>query len=194
MASFAVMQNVFIDQPNFLLIDVGGELTDLSMVKKKAFSESISFPLGHYYIVRGVSSALSCTRSEAGSYVALLDAGHADPSTENKLTPIINTLKMEWLKMFQESLANLSRDISIPYTIYLSAEPDFINFFRQVIESEQFNQYTLTESKFKIISLDTEILHGIVEFEKETFRDPFAMVGASYINNFLIYPEKLENK
>lgn len=190
-ASYAVMHNMFIDQPNFLLIDIGGEVTDISMIKKNVFSESISFPMGRHFIVRGISEAMSVTRAEAESYVTLLNAGHADPATEKKLSPIIDKLKAVWLTKFQESLANLSRDISVPYIIYLSADPDFIHLFGQVIEAEQFNQYTLTESKFKITFLDTGTLHGIVEFENDTARDPFIMVDASYINHFLVYPEKI---
>jgi len=188
--SFTAIHNMFLDQPNFLLIDVGGELTDVSMIKKNVFSESISFPLGRHFIIRGIAEAMSCTPSEAESYVSLLHDGHADPSTEKKILPLINKLKTEWLSKFQESLANLSKDISVPFTIYLSADPDFIHFFGEVIEAEQFNQYTLTESKFKIIFMDTETLHGIVEFSKDTPRDPFIMVDAAYINHSLTYSEK----
>ena len=185
-ASFAVMHSMFRDQSNFLLIDIGGEVTDISMVKRGVFSESISFPMGRHFIVRGVAEALPCSAHEAESYLSLLSASHADPATEKKLTEIVNKLKIEWLKNFQESLANLSRDISVPYTIYLSADSDSLHFFGQVIEAEQFNQYTLTESKFKIIFLDTGTLHGVVEFGKDAIRDPFMIVEASYINHFLI--------
>ena len=189
-ASFAVVHSLFKEQPNFLLIDIGGEVTDISMIKRGVFSESISFPMGRHFMVRGVARDMSCSDQEASSYISLLNAGHADPVTEKKLTDIVNKLKIEWLKNFQESLANLSRDISVPYTIYLSADLDFLHFFGQVIESEQFNQYTLTESKFKIIFLDTVTLHGVVEFEKDISRDSFMMLDASYVNHFLIYGDK----
>jgi hypothetical protein len=191
MASFAVMKNIFPDQPNFLLIDVGGEVTDISMVKKNVLRESISFPLGHNYIIRGLALALGCPESEASSYMALLNSGHAEGPTETKLQPIIDQLKMEWLKKFQDSLANLSKDISVPYTIYLSANKELTSLFGKIIEAEQFNQYTLTESKFKITFLDTETLHGVVEFERDTERDSFLMTEVSYINHFLVYPNKI---
>ncbi len=187
MASFAVMHNLFSDQPNFLLIDIGGEVTDISMIKRNVFTESISFPLGRHFIVRGICEAVSCTPAEAESYIALINAGHADEATLKKLGTIVDQLKTEWLKSFQESLANLSHDISVPYTIYLSADADFTTFFGKIIEAEQFNQYTLTESKFNIIFMDAETLHGSVEFEKDSARDPFVMIDAAYVNHFLIY-------
>ena len=191
MASFAVMKNIFPDQPNFLLIDVGGEVTDISMVKKNVLRESISFAMARNFMIRGVSGALGCSEAEAESYLALLTAGHAEGPTESKLRPIVDKLKLDWLKSFQDSLANLSKDISVPYTIYLSADKDMLNFFGKIIEAEQFNQYTLTESKFKIVFLDTETLHGVAEFEKDTERDPLIMTDSAFINHFLVYPSKI---
>ncbi|MBP6060875.1 MAG: hypothetical protein KA515_02665 [Candidatus Pacebacteria bacterium] len=190
MASFATMSSIFPDQSNFLLIDVGGEVTDISMVKKNIIGESISFPAGRNFLIRGIASALSCTQNEAESYASLINAEHAEIPTEKKLNDIVNTLRKEWLTKFQESLANLSRDISVPFIIYLSADADFLHFFGQTIEAEQFNQYTLTESKFKITFLDTETLHGVALFEKDIARDPFIMIDTAFINHFLIYPVK----
>jgi hypothetical protein len=193
MASFNVILSLFSEQSNFLLIDIGGEVTDISMIKKNVPSESISFPMGRHFFILGIVKALSCTLAEAESYFSLLNAGHAEKTVNKKLTEIVNKLKTEWLVKFQDSLANLSRDISIPYTIYLSADKDFLHFFGQTIEGDQFNQYTLTESKFKIVFLDSETLHDIVFFEKDTLRDPFLMINAAYINHFLIYPAKTGN-
>lgn len=190
MSSFAVVHNMHMGQENFLLVDIGGEITDISMIKKGVLRESISFPLGYHFIIRETASALSCTLPEAESFISLLKDGHAEKATEEKLAPIIDKLKMKWLEKFQESLANLSKDISIPSDIYLSADTNFMNFFSKIIETEQFNQYTLTESKFKINFLNTETLHDLVEFEGNTLRDPFIIIGSVYISHFFIYPAR----
>ena len=65
MSSFAVVRDVYMNQDNFLLIDIGGEVTDISMVKKSILRESISFPLGRNFIIRGIASVLGCTLGEA---------------------------------------------------------------------------------------------------------------------------------
>ena len=58
-------------------------------------------------------------------------------------------------------------------------------FFAEIIKTEQFNQYTLTESKFQIIFLNTEALHAVALFENTTIRDTFLIIDAVYINRFL---------
>jgi cell division ATPase FtsA len=186
LSSFTIVRDMYTNQNGFLLIDIGGEVTDISMIKKAILCESISFPLGSNFIIRRIAFTLGCTFGEAESLFFLLKDEHADLATEEKMKPIIEKLKKEWLQSFQESLVNISNDISIPATIYLTVDKTFASFFAKVIENEQFNQYTLTESKFKIVFLDTETLHGIATFGDNTIRDQFMIVNAVYINRFLI--------
>lgn len=185
MASFAVARDIFIHQESFLLIDVGGEVTDISMVKKDILRSSISFSLGRNFLIRGVASLLDCSLDEAISYLSLYKDGHIEKVTLKKIEPVINKLKNEWLAKFQESLVNLSNDISIPSTIFLTTDQDLVDFFTETIKSEQFNQYTLTESKFKVVVLNNQILNGIASFQSDALRDPFITIESIYINRFL---------
>lgn len=188
MAFFTVVRDMHLyqEQENFLLIDIGGEVTDISMIKKNILRESATFPLGRNFLTRGVSSHLGCTQSEANSLISLLKDGHAEETLSKELTPIMDQLRAEWLKKFQESLANLSNDISIPATIYLAVDKDLADFFSQTIKTEQFNQYTLTESKFEVMFLSTQTLHGLAIFEEPVIREPNLIIDSIYINRFLI--------
>jgi len=183
---FTIVRDMYLKQENFLLVDISGEMTDISMVKKNTLRESISFPLGRNFLTRGVALDLGCTLSEADSFISLLKDGHAEESVTKKLTLILNKLRIEWLKKFQESLANLSNDISIPSTIYIVIDKDLVDFFSETIKTEQFSQYTLTESKFEVIFLNTELFQKIAISEKNVFYRPFLIIDSIYINHFLI--------
>ncbi|MEJ0002269.1 MAG: hypothetical protein WDN09_03840 [bacterium] len=185
MSSFAVARDMFVHQDNFLLVDIGGEITDISMIKKDVLQESRSFPIGRNFIIRGVARELKCSLAEAQSFISLYKDGHAAESTERILEPVLTRLKAEWLASFQEALANLSNDISIPATIFITIDGEFVEFFSSTIKNEQFNQYTLTESKFRVIFLGTEALHGIAEFDPAALRDAFLIIESIYIARFL---------
>lgn len=186
MAFFTTVRDVYKQQENFLLVDIGGELTDISMTKKNILRESISFPLGRNFLTRGVASGLGCSLNEANSLVSLFKDGHAEKSVAKKLALIMKQLQTKWLEKFQESLANLSHDISIPSTIYIAIDKDLADFFSETIKSEQFSQYTLAESKFEVVFLSTELLHGIATFKDSVIREPFIIIDSIYINRFLI--------
>lgn len=185
MTTFMVVRDLLAKQENFLLIDIGGEVTDISMIKNNILRESISFPYGRNFLTRGVASGFDSTLDEANSMISLFKDGHAEESVAKKLEVKINQLKAEWLKNFQDSLANLSNDISIPATIYIALDKDLADFFAETIKTEQFSQYTLTESKFDVIFLDTKIMHGIATFEENVIREPFLIIDSIYINRFL---------
>ncbi len=186
LSSFAVIRDMYVHSENFLLINIGGEVTDISMIKKNILHESISFPLGLNFIIRGVASSFRSSLSQAKSLISLFKDGHAEESVVKKLTPIMDKLKKEWLVKFQESLSNLSHDISVPATIYLAVDKEMATFFSEIIKNEQFNQYTLTESKFQVVFLGPEVFHGMAVFKENVVRDPFLIIDSIYINRFLI--------
>jgi hypothetical protein len=171
---FTVVRDMYIEQEDFLLLDIDGEVTNISMVKKNVLRESITFPLGRNFLVREIASGLKCTLNEASSLFSLFKNKHTEKSVTQKMTLILDQIKTKWLESFQESLSNLSSDISIPSTIYMVTERSSAEFFSQIIESEQYNQYALTESRFKIIFLDL----------------PSLIIDSIYINRFLINPAK----
>ncbi|MSU44784.1 hypothetical protein EXS45_01215, partial [Candidatus Nomurabacteria bacterium] len=121
-SSFTVVRDMYAHSEDFLLINIGGEVTDISMIKKNILCESISFPSGLNFMIRGVTSVSHCSLDEAKSYISLLKDGHATESVVKELGAIVDKLKMEWLVQFQKSLSNLSNDISIPATIYLTVD------------------------------------------------------------------------
>jgi cell division ATPase FtsA len=185
MASFTVARDIFVHKEDFLLVDIAGEVTDISMVKKDVLVNSISYPLGYNFIVRKLAENLNCDLNEAKSLISLYKNGHAEENVEKKLEPVVSKLKTEWLSKFQESLTNLSDDISVPATIFITVDQDLTDFFSKIIKSNQFNRYTLTEPEFQIIFLDVNILNGITSFKEDTDRDPFMIIESIYLNRFI---------
>lgn len=186
MASFAVGRSLFINQDNFLLVNIGGEMTEISMIKKDILSESGSFPQGRNFIIRGLAKEMNTSLDEARSAISMSKDGHAEKSYSKNIDEVMLKLKNEWLKSFQSILVNLSKDISIPATVFITVSDDMAPFFADTIRSEQFNQYTLTESKFRVIFLNTQSLHGIANFEENVGRDVPLLIESIYINSFLV--------
>jgi cell division ATPase FtsA len=187
---FTVVRDMHTMQEDFLLLDIDGEVTNISMVKKNVLRESMTFPLGRNFLLREIASSLKCTLNEASSLFSLFINKHTEKSITQKMTLIMDQIKIKWLKSFQESLSNLSSDISIPSTLYIVTEKSSAEFFSQIIKDEQFNQYALTESKFKIIFLDIQTFHNIAVFNDSSIKEPSLIIDSIYINRFLINPAK----
>ena len=95
--------------------------------------------------------------------------------------------KGEIKRIFTESDVIRFSELSLD-TNPVHIDKDFADFFSQTIKTEQFSQYTLTESKFEVIILNTQKLHGVAMFEDNVIREPFLIIDSIYINRFLISP------
>jgi hypothetical protein len=156
------------------------------LAKKDALCSSISFPLGYNYFIRSVAMSLECSLDEAKSFIALYRNNHASTDVENKLKPIIEKLKLDWISQFQESLIFLSNNIFISSTIFMTVDEELADFFTEAIKNEEFNQYAFTESKFRVVYLGSQMLHGIAEYKKDVRHDSFITIESIYINRFLV--------
>src|SRR3989338_390626 len=132
-ASFTIGRDSFAQHQDFIMIDIGGEIADVSMVKKEVLRESSSFPLGVNFILRRIASSLNATLSEAKSLFYLYKNGHAEEKTKRRLEGVINDLKKEWRTNFEQSLAGLSKDISIPSVVFVTVDRDLASFFEELI-------------------------------------------------------------
>ena len=186
MASFTVVRDLYPEQESFLLVDIGGEVTEIFMVKKNVLHDSISYPLGRNFFIRNVALGLGCTLSESRSLISLWKDGHAEEKVAAKIGSTLDKLRTEWLDRFQKSLASLSADIAIPSRVYITADPAFAGLFAETIKAEQFSQYTLAESKFEITTIGPELLHNLAAFEEAAARDSFLILDSVYISRFLI--------
>lgn len=184
-ASFSLARDMFINNNSFLLINIGGEVTDIAIVKEDVLKESATFPIGSHFMTRGISESLVCSIEEAKSSIMLYEAGHMLQNKESVFQESLKRLRTEWLAKFQSTLATLSSDISIPATVFITVDPSLAKFFSETIRTEQFNQYTLTESKFRLIFLNSDALGGIAEVTNEAKKDPFIIIDSIYINRFL---------
>lgn len=185
MASFTVVRDMHPHQEDFILVDIGGEITDIAIIKNNVLIGSASYPLGSNFIARDMASVLGSNLEEAKTFFSLYKDGHAEEKIHQRFDPIVNSSKTRWLEKFQVSLDTLSNDISIPSTIYFTTDKEFADFFIDVMQNEQFNQYILTSSKFEIKLINNSILHKVAVFEKNVIRDIFLIMDAIYINRFL---------
>ena len=184
--SYASARDLF-KTDDFILVNIDGEITDIAMIRNQVLEKFSTFPLGTNYIFRSLAEALTLPLPMSISVFNLWKEGHAEEKTVKKILPAINKIRSEWLKNFEVTLANLSEDLSIPSAVYLSLPRPVTEFFSELIENEQFNQYILTDSKFKIVPLDEKIFVGNVRISKEATHDSALEMESLYISKYLNY-------
>ena len=179
---FTVRRDLFPEQNDFLVMDIGGEVTDIALVRNGALCDWLSFPLGKNFFIRSIAIGLRRTKEEADSLFSLYLDHRIEQKIYRKIDHFVQIAKEEWVNYFQKSLYQLSRDLSLPSTIFLTVDDNIAVFFEDLIRGEKFTQYHLTSAKFDVKVLSAKLLHRFCDFAYTVEeRDPFLILESIYL-------------
>jgi hypothetical protein len=182
LAYWNAIHHIFPERKDAILLDVSGEITDVSLVRGGVLIETTSFPLGRNFVLRRVASKLGRTVPEASSLVSLFLNGGTDAETGDRLNKIIFTLKQEWLSEFQKTLAELSDGLYVPSDLFLTADDDVYEIFSSWIKEEEMSQYVMSHGKFRVVPISESILAPIVNPDGVKY-DQFLNIGVLFADN-----------
>ncbi|GMQ94964.1 MAG: hypothetical protein BMS9Abin13_074 [Patescibacteria group bacterium] len=191
LVALSTLRDIFTDKDDFLFMDVTGEVTDVSIIRNNVLMETISFPLGKNFLTREAMKGLSATPEEAMSMLTMYREGTSAASTARRLESILSDARKKWLTFFADSLRNLSRELSVPNTVFLAASQDIAWWFAKSIEKGKFDQSVFAGDSLNVKLLDKKILSGFCDVNPRVKKDPFIMLEAIFSNKTLrIGPEK----
>ncbi len=178
--AYSVIRDIFPHQDDFLIVDAGGEATEISLIKNGGLFETLSFPMGHNHVLRKISRNLEVSHEIALSSLALFLDGKTFVKTGGKIETAVNEVQKEWNEVFQSALGNLSEQKGIPSFVYIIAEIPFFNLFRNAIEMKGENQKNFVIKDIVPVEQKTLALHyernGIGE------ADTFLSLEAIFLN------------
>lgn len=180
LASFSTLRDVFHNERDFIFVDMGGELTDVSVIKDGLILETVSFPLGHHFLTRKVAKKFATKHEEASSLVKLYQEGHMEPSVEANLKPVMVEAAAEWSKAFHEALDSISKKIALPTRLFAMINNSFVNFFMRVLTEEKISEFGTSETVLDVTLVNHDKLRSVVEFSKSAEKDPFIAVSAAF--------------
>lgn len=180
LASFSTLRDVFHAESDFIFLDVGGELTDISVVKDGLIIETASFPLGRNFLLRRLSKGLSKSPEEAASLIKLYHEGSAEASVEDKLKPLLLQASEEWLGSLGEVLSKISARTPLPTSMFAVINNDFVSFFMRALRGEKVSQFSAVEVPLSVVLVNHDKLKRAVSFGKHANKDPFIAILAAF--------------
>ena len=93
---FKVLSDIIKDKEGFLIIDIGGETTEINIIRNNALEQSASFFKGNNFLFRKVSAALNTFLKETPSIVQAYSRGHRSLESSDKIAAAIKDSTEEW--------------------------------------------------------------------------------------------------
>ena len=154
MAIFSVMRDIYSRSDAFLVVNVGGQISEVLFVKENVLLESASFPIGRNNFLRGLSSAGHAP--SAASLARLHSEKAITPEETESFARNAGLVKESWLGYFRKSLIAMASEFYLPETVFLLADRSISAPVAEAISGEKFSQMTFTESPFNIFYIAPE--------------------------------------
>ncbi len=166
LAAYRTITNIFPADSNSCIIDISGEITDISVITNDVITQTATIPYGRNTLIRALTDKegefYAAELSMLQMYAAgTLDKGRID-KIEKKITPILET--------WQEKITPY---ISQEKTIFVTGDVGVVNIFMK----------KLSELGCKIIMLEAGHFEDVVSFRKGVTGDPFVAISVSFVNN-----------
>ena len=183
--AFSVIRDLFPTEHSFLVVDIGGEVSDIMLVKQNTIHSSVSFPYGKHTLIRALSREFKLAPSEFLSIAEAYRSGDLSYEETERLAGALKNAEKEWLEYFQKGLVNISNEISVPPTLFVTADNKYIDWFMDFIKRETFTQYTATERAFTIVALTSTFLESYVNVAGVAKKDPLLLLESLFVRKLL---------
>jgi len=189
LVAFHVLSSIVNVQEGLILVDIGGETTDISLIRRGCLEETISFPRGKNFLLRKIASGFKTFPEEANSILQTYLRGHSFKNNTEKISQIIERVRNDWSNFFELAIKNISEKSPLPQKLFLISDEIIGKWFIKCVEEERFSRFTFLGKPFspKIISSD-EFLSF---FEFNSIRrsanqsDIFLILETIFVNKFL---------
>jgi hypothetical protein len=154
LASYIAISHKYIDTDSFVLLDVAGEITDLSVVSGGVFSASGSFPFGKNAILNHVATSLNMDFRDAEELCGLYVTKSLEAGKMRSVEPAIKAAELAWSTMFESCLSSLSARSSLPISLFLVSDDDVLEWFSGIIARSEYALTGKTTHRWRVLTLD----------------------------------------
>ncbi|MFA6999720.1 MAG: hypothetical protein WC241_01240 [Candidatus Paceibacterota bacterium] len=177
MSSFIAVRDRYMNHDSYLLLDIGGEVTDVGIISKGIIRDSLSFPYGRKTLFRNISKKLKIELRDAYEIFSLLNRDTLSEKEKGKLLPILESMQKFWGVSFKECINTLPRTLTLPNTIFLTIDSDVKDWFVKIINNDEYIGSMVPNKKFTLVTIDGPEFLNMCNINNGTC-DPFLMIEA----------------
>ncbi|MBI4059680.1 hypothetical protein HY406_01295 [Candidatus Giovannonibacteria bacterium] len=184
LAFFGVLKDMVGPEEGFLLVDIGGEITEISLIQHGIIEEVLTFARGGHFIVRRLASSLGVGLEEALSLLKSKSRGDLKNSLDQKISKVLEEGGEEWFRLFFEALGDLGKSRPLPQTLVLVGGASGLEVLRKQTESDKLSRFTILGLPFKVLfflpeNIEDRIKTGAVDRKDPQMTLPLLLVLAA---------------
>lgn len=197
---FKVLSDIINNKEGFLIIDIGGEITEINLIRNNALEQSASFSKGTNFLFRKAAIAMNTFLKEAISTVKVYSRGHRTLESSDKIAAAIKDSVGEWKDSLKNSLSIMAQENLLPQNVFVIGDDPVCRFFSSCFENSDLSEFTILRKPFiaqKVnpewltryfnpVSSMTQSSQNLKKCETSDYqhKDIMLMIEAVYVNKF----------
>ena len=153
---FRILSEMINPKEGYLVVDVGGEVTEIYLVRNGVLENTKNFAWGANLVIRRVASSLNIGLGEALSFFTAQSWGDIKEATDKKLSSSSLGVCSEWQTFLGESLSLLGREHPLPQTLVVLGGVAGSDILKKCLNSPDFASFTILGKPFDVISFIPE--------------------------------------
>jgi len=130
---------------NLLLLDLGGEVAEISLVANGILWDTLSFPFGRNFLIRHLADDLRTVPEAALSALKIYRRGDANQLANDQTATALTRAGVEWLGHFKTALATLIETHLGTNTLLAVGDPIATPIFLNWIKGESYKDLLVSE-------------------------------------------------
>ena len=179
---FIVVRNISDLQNDFIILNFGEDVSEVTIMKDDFMSGTAFFPYGFNSIIKTVSNISQKSSHEVKSLFNLYHGGYLSGPEHEKFTLSAHQAGLLWYGEFRNALLDLVPTRYLPNHVFLTGNIEMKNWIENYIE-KTVPEFTTLHNNFNVIIGDSRTLHPFVEFAENVDRDQPLAMKAIFINH-----------
>ena len=177
MSSYLAVRDKYVTPESYLLLDIGGEVTDVAIISKGMLTASLSFPFGKNTFFKYIYTKMEIELRDAKELFKLFSTNSLAAKNKQKAELLFKSIENSWGEAFRQCIGTLPHILTLPGTIFLTADADIRNWFSSVVCNDPYIQSMVSNHKCTTITLEGPEFLTMCSVKDGTC-DPFLMVEA----------------
>ncbi|KND50192.1 MAG: hypothetical protein AB198_01905 [Parcubacteria bacterium C7867-003] len=183
--SFSVIRDLFTKESSFILLDVTGEVTDITLVKNDIILETVTIPSGRNFIIRQIAKAFNVSSEIAGSTLRLHLSKKLEEAMSSKMNETLIEVEKEWSIYIENALTELSPEMILPNSIYLTADSDVADLYIDFLNTPKLDTTNVFRKNVKVNHINLEKTASFYQNDSGFILDEFIVLIALFYNKIL---------
>jgi hypothetical protein len=163
---------------DFIMIDISGEVSDVSVVNDMNLVETVTFPVGKKTIVRHIAESAGIGVEEALSLMHLSHEWETTGAMRKKVSETLQSARDMWYRSYEHALIDLADTHMLSHTMYFTCDSDVKAWFRDVIDDAEMIRFGAERDEGIVHGVDPLYLRGRCDVGRDIEPDVFLMTGA----------------